>query len=182
MPIFDFDGKRPPRGATPTPAPWIAPSAAIIGEVSLGAGASVWFGAVIRADNTTITIGAGSNVQDGAILHSDPGFPLTVGEDVTIGHRAMLHGCTIGDRVLIGVGAIVLNRACIDSDSIVGAGALVPEGKTFPPGSLIVGMPAQVKRALTPAEIEGLRANAEDYRSKAARYATTLSVVDESDC
>ena len=158
--------------ATPDLAPdsWVAPSADLIGAVRLGAGASVWFGAVVRADNGTIAIGARSNVQDGAVLHSDPGAPLTLGEDCTIGHRAVLHGCTIGDRVLIGMGATVLNHAVIAEDCVVGAGALVTEGKTFPPGSLIVGAPARAVKTLTDEQRAGLRMSAAVYVEKAKRY------------
>ena len=158
--------------ATPDLAPdsWVAPSADLIGAVRLGAGASVWFGAVVRADNGTIAIGARSNVQDGAVLHSDPGAPLTLGEDCTIGHRAVLHGCTIGDRVLIGMGATVLNHAVIAEDCVVGAGALVTEGKTFPPGSLIVGAPARAVKTLTDEQRAGLRMSAAVYVEKATRY------------
>ncbi len=162
--------------AAPDLAPdaWVAPSADLIGAVRLGAQASVWFGATIRADNGEISVGARSNVQDGAVLHSDPGAPLTLGEDCTIGHRAILHGCTIGDRVLIGMGATILNHAVIAEDCVVGAGALVTEGKTFPPGSLIVGSPARAVRTLTLEQLAGLKLSAAVYVAKAARYATDL--------
>ncbi len=161
---------------TPTLAAdsWVAPGATLIGEVRLAAGASVWFGAVIRADNEPILIGQESNVQDNAVLHVDPGCPLEVGERVTIGHQAMLHGCTVGDNSLIGIQAVVLNRARIGRNCLVGAGALVTEGKTFPDGSLIIGAPAKVARALTPEEIAGLTASAENYRQRALAYATDL--------
>jgi carbonic anhydrase/acetyltransferase-like protein (isoleucine patch superfamily) len=164
-------GEMRPRRIDASPA-WVAPSADLIGNVVLGAGASVWFGAVIRGDNTEILIGEASNVQDGAVLHSDPGFPLTLGREVTIGHRAILHGCTIGDRSLVGMAAVVLNGARISEDTIVGAGALVTEGKCFPPRVLLVGVPAQVRRSLTTAEIDGLRTGAAEYREKAIRYAS----------
>lgn len=144
MPCYEYRGKRPTIAASA----WIAPSAEIVGEVILGEDVSVWFGAVIRGDNTPIPIGARSNVQEGAMLHSDPHAPLSIGEDCTIGHHAILHGCRIGDRVLIGMGATVLNNAVIPDDCIVGANALVTEGKTFEPGSLIVGSPARAIRAL----------------------------------
>lgn len=153
---------------------WVAPSADLIGAVRLGAGASVWFGAVVRADNGDIVIGARSNVQDGAVLHSDPGAPLTLGADCTIGHRAVLHGCTIGDRVLIGMGATVLNHAVIAEDCVVGAGALVTEGKSFPPGSLIVGAPARAVKTLTEEQLAGLRISAAVYVEKAKHYASAL--------
>ncbi len=159
------------------PDSWVAPSADLIGAVRLGAGASIWFGAVVRADNGTIVIGARSNVQDGAVLHSDPHAPLTLGEDCTIGHRAVLHGCTIGDRVLIGMGATVLNEAVISEDCVVGAGALVTEGKSFPPRSLIVGAPARAVRTLTDAQLAGLKLSAAVYVEKAAHYRDTLRPV-----
>src|SRR3954454_25181320 len=130
------------------PRAWAAPSADLIGDVRLGARASVWFGAVIRADNTPIIIGEDSNVQDGAIGHSDPGFPLTIGARVTVGHQAILHGCTLADDWLVGMGARILNGAVMESDSLVGAGALVAEPMIFPAGSLIVGSPARAIRPL----------------------------------
>lgn len=154
---------------------WAAPSADLIGDVRLAARASVWFGAVIRADNTAIVVGEDSNVQDGAVCHSDEGVPLTIGARVTIGHQAILHGCTIADDCLIGMGARILNHAVISTECIVGAGALVTEGKSFPEGSLIVGSPARVVRQLTDQERQLLRASAEHYADKAAHYATTLT-------
>lgn len=149
---------------------WIAPSADVIGDARLGAEASLWFGAVIRADNSPITVGARTNVQDGAMLHSDPGSPLTIGTGVTIGHHAILHGCTVGDNVLVGMGATILNDAVIGADSLVGAGALVTEGKVFPPGSLIVGVPAVAKRTLDADAIARLRASADGYAARAALF------------
>src|SRR6478752_9505179 len=133
-----------------SPGAWAAPSADLIGDVRLGSRASVWFGAVIRADNTPIVIGEDSNIQDGAVCHSDEGFPLTIGARVTVGHQAILHGCTIADDCLIGMGARILNGAIIASECIVGASALITEGKRFPSGSLIVGSPARVVRQLAP--------------------------------
>jgi carbonic anhydrase/acetyltransferase-like protein (isoleucine patch superfamily) len=156
------------------PGAWAAPSADLIGDVRLGPRASVWFGAVIRADNTSILVGEDSNIQDGAIGHSDPGFPLTVGARVTVGHQAILHGCTIADDCLIGMGTRILNGAVIGSECIVGAGALVTEGKTFERGSLIVGAPARVVRQLTDEERKALRISAEHYAEKAQRYAAEL--------
>lgn len=153
---------------------WSAPSADLIGDVRLGSRASVWFGAVIRADNTPIIIGDESNIQDGSVCHSDAGFPLTIGRRVTVGHQAILHGCTIEDDCLIGMGARILNGAVIASDCIVGAGALVTEGKTYPSGGLIVGSPARVARELTGAERQLLRTSAAHYADKAARYAAEL--------
>jgi carbonic anhydrase/acetyltransferase-like protein (isoleucine patch superfamily) len=156
------------------PGAWAAPSADLIGDVRLGPRASVWFGAVIRADNTPILVGEDSNIQDGAIGHSDPGFPLTVGARVTVGHQAILHGCTIADDCLIGMGTRILNGAVIGSECIVGAGALVTEGKSFERGSLIVGAPARVVRQLTDEERKALRISAEHYAEKAQRYAAEL--------
>ncbi len=157
------------------PTAWIAPSADLIGDVRLGARSSLWFGAVIRADNTPIEIGEDSNIQDGATCHSDPGFPLTVGARVTVGHQAILHGCTIGDDCLIGMGAQILNGAVLEPECLVGAGALITEGKTFPSGSLIVGSPARAIRQLSDAERQALRISAAHYAEKAARYAVELS-------
>lgn len=174
MPLYELNGQRP----TLHPTAWIAPSAELIADVVLGEEASVWFGAVIRADNTTITIGARSNVQEGAMLHSDPGAPLTVGEDCTIGHHAILHGCTAGRSVLIGMGAIVLNRAVIGDECIVGAGSLVTEGKSFPPGSLIIGSPARVVRELDDHSRAFLRASAAHYVEKARACAAGLKRID----
>lgn len=174
MPLYAFAGQRPTIAADA----WIAPSADLIGDVHLDALASVWFGAVIRADNTPIRIGARSNVQENAVIHSDPGAPCTVGEDCTIGHQATLHGCTLGDRVLIGMGAIILNRAVIGDDCIVGAGALVTEGKIFPPGHLIVGSPARAVRALDDAQKALLKGSAALYAAKSQEYAKGLSRVD----
>ena len=153
---------------------WAAPSADLIGDVRLAPRASVWFGAVIRADNTPILIGEESNVQDGAVGHSDPGAPLVIGARVTVGHQAILHGCTVEDEALVGMGARILNGAVIASQCIVGAGALVTEGKTFPPRSLIVGSPARVIRTLSEEQVEMLRISAAHYAAKAAQYAAAL--------
>jgi carbonic anhydrase/acetyltransferase-like protein (isoleucine patch superfamily) len=158
----------------------VAPSAQVVGNVHLAPGCSVWFGAVVRADNEPMRIGAGSNVQDGAVLHSDPGFPLHIGEDVTIGHQAMLHGCTVGAGSLIGIGAVVLNGARIGKHCLVAAGALVTERKSFPDGSLIVGSPAVAKRELSPEQISALLDSANHYRENARRYRETL-VVQQQD-
>ena len=156
---------------------WIAPSADVCGKVRLAEDVSIWFGAVVRADNEPMTIGARSNVQDGAVLHSDPGCPLILGVGVTVGHRAMLHGCTVGDNSLIGIGAIVLNRAVIGRNTLVGAGALVPEGKTFPDGVLLIGQPARVARELTPEQIAGLRLSAEHYVWNGKRFRDGLRAI-----
>jgi carbonic anhydrase/acetyltransferase-like protein (isoleucine patch superfamily) len=153
---------------------WAAPSADLIGDVRLGKGASVWFGAVIRADNTPIVIGDESNIQDGAVCHSDPHAPLTIGRRVTVGHQAILHGCTIADGALIGMGARVLNGALVGERCIVGAGALIPEGKTYEPGHLLVGSPARIVRALSEAELQMLEAGALHYVEKAQLYRQRL--------
>lgn len=174
MPLYELDGRRP----TLHPTAWVAPSAELIADVVLGEDAGVWFGAVVRADNTAITVGARTNIQEGAMLHSDPGAPLTIGEDCTIGHHAILHGCTVGNGVLIGMGAIVLNRAVVGDGCIVGAGALVTEGKTFPPGHLIVGSPARAVRALDDAARAMLRASAAHYVEKARACAAGLRRID----
>lgn len=176
MPLYEFAGKVP---MLPTDgSAWVAPSADLIGDVQLGEEASVWFGAVVRADNTAITIGARSNIQEQTVMHSDVGVPCRVGEGVTIGHHVMLHGCTIGDNSLIGMGATILNRAVIPENCIVGAGALVTEGKTFEPGSLIVGVPAKAVRQLDEAAIEGLRMSAAHYVKKAHEFASGLKRID----
>jgi len=172
MPLYAIDDVSP----TLAPGAWAAPSADLIGDVRLAPRASVWFGAVIRADNTPILIGEDSNLQDGAIGHSDPGFPLIVGARVTVGHQAILHGCTLADHVLIGMGAKILNGATIASDCLVGAGALVTEGKSFEPGMLIVGSPARAIRSLTDEEKQALRLSAAHYAEKAARFAAGLSL------
>lgn len=173
MPLYEIDGVAPKlaEGA------WAAPSADLIGDVRLGARASVWFGVVIRADNTPILIGEESNIQDGAIGHSDPGFPLTIGARVTVGHQAILHGCTIADDCLIGMGARILNGAVLEPECLVGAGALITEGKSFERGSLIVGSPARVVRQLTPEEKQALRVSAAHYAEKARRYFEQLRAV-----
>ena len=152
------------------PTAWVADSAELIGRVTLGAESSVWYGAVIRGDNDLIRIGARTNVQDGSVLHADAGFVLSIGEGVIIGHKVMLHGCTIGDGALIGIGAVILNGAQIGARSIVGAGALVPMGKVFPEGVLIVGAPAKVVRELTPEEIARLPGSAAGYVKQARRH------------
>ena len=156
---------------------WVADSAQVIGRVELHEGASVWFGAVLRGDNEWITIGRGSNVQDGTVMHTDMGYPLTIGEHVTIGHQAMLHGCTIGDGSLIGIQAVVLNNAKIGRNCLVGAGALVTEGKEFPDGSLIMGAPAKVVGQLTPERFERIRQGAMSYAQKADRFRRGLKKI-----
>lgn len=153
---------------------WVAPGAHVIGRVVLGAGSSVWFGAVLRGDNEPIVVGPGTNIQDHSVLHTDMGFPLEIGADCTIGHRAILHGCTIGRCTLIGMGATILNGARIGENCLIGAGTLVTEGKEIPPRSLVIGSPGRVVRQLDDAAISGLRASAEGYRQNAARFAAGL--------
>ena len=149
---------------------FVARGASVLGDVTLAPQSSVWYGAVVRGDENGISIGSRTNIQDLCVLHVDGGNPLAVGDDVTVGHRAILHGCTVGDRVLIGMGAVVMNGARIGSDSIVAAGALVPEGAEFPPRSLAMGVPARVKRELTDEEVASLRLSAADYVETAARH------------
>jgi carbonic anhydrase/acetyltransferase-like protein (isoleucine patch superfamily) len=156
------------------PGAWVAQSADLIGDVRLGARASVWFGAVLRGDNTPLILGDETNFQDGSIGHSDADFPLTIGARVTVGHQAILHGCTIADDCLIGMGARILNGAVIEPECIVGAGALITEGKSFERGSLIVGVPARVVREITEEERRMLRESAAHYAEKAQRYAEQL--------
>jgi carbonic anhydrase/acetyltransferase-like protein (isoleucine patch superfamily) len=156
------------------PSAWVADSAQVIGNVDLASDVSIWFGAVLRGDTEHMRIGRGSNIQDGSVLHADVGKPLTVGEDVTVGHKVMLHGCTIGDGSLIGIGAVVLNGARIGKHCLVGAGALVTEGREFPDGSMIIGIPAKAVRELTPEQVEGLRNSARGYVENAQRFRSTL--------
>jgi carbonic anhydrase/acetyltransferase-like protein (isoleucine patch superfamily) len=153
---------------------YVAAEATVIGLATMQAHSSIWPGAVIRGDNEPIVVGEGSNIQEGAVLHTDPGCPLTLGKNVTVGHQAMLHGCTIEDGALIGIQAIVLNRAVIGRNSLVGAGAVVTEGKVFPERSLILGAPAKVVRTLTDDDIAALQKNATGYAERAARYKTDL--------
>lgn len=156
---------------------WIAPNASVIGTVTLGANVGVWFGAVLRGDNEAIDIGDDTNIQEHTMVHTDPGFPVTVGKGCTIGHRALIHGCTIGDNTLIGMGAIILNGARIGNNCLIGAGALVTEGKSFPDGSLILGSPAKVVRELDEKAIAGLRASAANYVANAKRFKNDLAKV-----
>jgi len=172
--IYELDGVQP---ILPAGNHWIADEAVLIGDVLIEEMVSVWFGAVLRGDNERITIGAGSNVQENTVMHTDMGFPLVVGKGCTIGHKAMLHGCTIGDNTLIGMGAIVLNGARIGRDCLIGAGALVTEGKEIPDGSLVVGSPAKVVRALDADIIAKLRESAVSYQEKMARYLKGLRKV-----
>jgi len=161
------------------PDAWVAPDATVIGRVQLGAGVSVWFGAVLRGDNEPIVVGPGTNLQEHVICHTDMGAPLTVGADCTIGHRATLHGCTIGEGTLIGMGATVLNHAVIGRNCLIGAGALVTESKEIPDGSLVMGVPARVVRPLSEEQIAGLLRSAEGYRRNADRFRAELRVLAE---
>jgi carbonic anhydrase/acetyltransferase-like protein (isoleucine patch superfamily) len=156
---------------------WVADSAQVIGRVELGEDASVWFGAILRGDTEQLHIGKGSNVQDGSVLHADPGFPLVLGEHVTVGHQVMLHGCSVGDGSLIGIHAVVLNGAKIGKNCLVGAGTLVTEGKEFPDGSMILGSPARVVRQLTPEQIAALPRSAHHYVQNAKRFRAGLKKI-----
>jgi len=170
MAIYELDRVAPRVAASA----WVADSAQIMGNVELGEDASIWFGAVVRGDTEVIRIGDRSNIQDGSVLHADIGKPLTIGNDVTVGHKVMLHGCTIGDGSLIGIGAVVLNGAKIGKGWIVGAGSLVTEGKEFPDGSMIIGSPAKVVRELTAEQQQGLVMSAVHYVENARRFKSGL--------
>ncbi|WP_417269886.1 gamma carbonic anhydrase family protein [Celeribacter sp.] len=157
---------------------WVAPDANVIGKVILGEGANIWFGATLRGDNEAIEVGTGSNVQENSVLHTDMGFPLTIGAGCTIGHKAILHGCTIGENSLIGMGATVLNGAKIGRDCLIGAGALITEGKEIPDGSLVMGAPGKVVRTLTDAQIQSLRTSALHYQARAREFREGLTAID----
>lgn len=173
MAVYELDGVAPQLGA----GSWVAENAHVIGNVHLGENASVWFGTVVRGDTETIRIGANSNIQDNSVLHADHGKPLTIGNNVTVGHQVMLHGCTVGDGSLIGIQAVVLNGAKIGRNSIVGAGSVVTEGKEFPDNSLIIGSPAKVARVLDDAAAARLAQSAEHYVENAHRFAKGLKRV-----
>jgi len=174
MAIYELDGAAP-RIAD---SAWVADSAQVMGNVELADDVSVWFGAVVRGDTEIIRIGRRTNIQDMSVLHADAGMPLTLGEDVTVGHKVMLHGCTIGEGSLIGIGAVVLNGARIGKGCLVGAGSLVTEGKEFPDGSMILGSPAKVVRQLTPEQLQGLRLSAKNYVENAQRFRAGLKKID----
>ncbi len=159
---------------------WVAPTADVMGRVRLAAEASVWFGAVLRGDNEPISIGERSNVQDGSVLHTDPGFPLTIGDEVTIGHMVMLHGCIIAPRSLIGIGSIILNGAKIGTNCIVGANSLIAEGKEIPDNSLVLGSPGKIVRQVKPEETAHISLSAQHYVDKWRRYKTDLKTVCET--
>jgi carbonic anhydrase/acetyltransferase-like protein (isoleucine patch superfamily) len=173
MGVYKLRGDAPQIPATA----FVAPEATLIGKVRLGEGTGIWFGAVLRGDNELVNVGEGSNVQEGVVLHTDLGFPLTLGANVTVGHQAMLHGCTVGDGSLIGIQAVVMNGAVIGRECLVGAGAIVTEGKSFPDRSLILGAPAKLVRPLTEREIAGLAESAADYARKRDRYKADLAPV-----
>lgn len=176
MPIYSIDGKSPE--FEDRDSNFIAPDATLIGNIAIGRDVSIWFGTAIRGDNEKINIGARSNVQEHTIMHTDPGYALTIGEGCTIGHRAMLHGCTIGDNSLVGMGAIILNGARIGKNCLVGAGALVTEGKEFPDNSLIVGSPAKAVRTLDDAAAGRLKVSAQHYVDNGKRFRKGLKKVD----
>lgn len=172
MPLYRLETKTP---SVPEDGRyWVAPDAQVIGSVTLKTDANIWFGVVVRADIADITIGARSNIQDGSVLHCDDGFPLVVGDDCTIGHRVILHGCRIENNVLVGMGAVIMNGAVIGEGSIVGANALVTEGKVFPPHSLILGAPAKVVRTLDADSVAAISGGATHYVENARRYADKL--------
>jgi carbonic anhydrase/acetyltransferase-like protein (isoleucine patch superfamily) len=168
--LYALDDKTPQRA----PTSWVAPNATIIGDILLEEEVSVWWGAVLRAESERIHIGFGSNVQDNAVLHVDPGFPMTLGRGVTVGHKAMLHGCTIGDGTLVGIGATILNGARIGRNCLIGAHALIAEGKEIPDGSVVMGMPGKIIRQATEQDLERLRGPADGYRERARQYAAGL--------
>lgn len=168
--IYELDGIAPEIDESA----WVAPDANVIGNVTLGAKASVWFGCTIRGDNEPIVIGEGTNVQENCVFHTDPGCPLTLGANITVGHKVLLHGCTVGEGSLIGMNATVMNGAKIGKNCLIGAGALVTEGKEIPAGSMVLGAPGKVVRQLDEATIKGLYASAAHYQSNAARFAKGL--------
>ena len=177
--IYQLGDKKPQlRGS----GHFVAANASLIGDVVLENKSSVWFNAVIRGDNATITVGEESNVQDGAVLHTDPGIPVTLGKGVIVGHNVMLHGCTVGDNTLIGIGAVVLNHVTIGKNCIVGANALITERTHIPDNSMVLGSPAKVVKQLDPAVHEMLKLNAEVYVKHAQRYANELQAVELSEC
>ncbi|MCI5085275.1 MAG: gamma carbonic anhydrase family protein [Rhodovulum sp.] len=175
MTLYALDGFAP---ITPEDGDfWVAPDANVIGKVTLCSGSSVWFGCTLRGDNEMITVGVGSNVQENCVLHTDMGYPLSIGENCTIGHKAMLHGCTIGDQTLIGMGAVILNGAKIGKNCLIGANALITEGKEIPDGSLVMGSPGKIVRELDQAAIDGLLKSARGYQANMRRFRAGLSAV-----
>jgi carbonic anhydrase/acetyltransferase-like protein (isoleucine patch superfamily) len=175
MTVYSLQGAKP---RLPAPGDyWIAPNAVVLGDVVMGMGASVWFGAVVRGDTDTLTIGENSNVQDLSVLHAAAGLPWTIGANVTVGHKVMLHGCTIGDNSLIGINAVILNGAVIGNNCLIGANALIPEGKIIPDGSLVMGQPGKVIRQLEPGQIAALSASAAHYVQNWKRYVAGLEMI-----
>jgi carbonic anhydrase/acetyltransferase-like protein (isoleucine patch superfamily) len=175
MPIYRLGDREPQLPAADRY--WVAPDANVIGLVTLGDDVGIWFGATLRGDNEPITVGAGSNIQEGVMVHSDPGFPATIGKGCTIGHRAIVHGCSIGDNSLVGMGATILNGAKIGKNCLIGANALVTEGKEFPDNSLIVGSPARAIRTLDDSAIARLRLSAQNYVANWKRFAKDLQQI-----
>lgn len=173
MPIYTLGDRRPQL----TDPVWIAPNATVIGDVRLARNVSIWWNATLRGDNDPISIGENTNIQDGSVLHTDEGVPLTIGADVTVGHMVMLHGCTVGDTSLIGIGAVVLNRAVVGRECLIGAGSLIPEGREIPDRSLVMGTPGRVIRQLTDEEVAKFRASAAHYVANWQRYLQQLGVV-----
>lgn len=175
MPVYDLDGISP---TLPDHDDfWIAPDADVIGHVQIGSAVGIWFGAVLRGDNDLISIGDGTNIQEHTMVHTDPGFPATIGKNCTIGHRAIIHGCTIDDNSLIGMGAIVLNGAEIGKNCLIGAGALIPEGKKIPDNSLVVGMPGKVIRTLGTEDADKLTKSALNYQRNFRRFSKGLTAL-----
>lgn len=170
--LGDKTPQLPPQGEY-----WIAPNAVVLGDVILEAGASVWFGSVLRGDTETLTVGENSNIQDGSVLHADDGVPLVIGRNVTVGHKVMLHGCTIGDNSLIGIGAVILNGAVIGRNCLIGAGALITEGKVIPDGSLVMGSPGKVVRELSEVQIGAITLSACHYVENWKRFARDLTPI-----
>ena len=175
--MYRLDGIEPECDETA----WVAPGCHVLGNVALHAQSSVWFGSTLRGDNEKITIGKGSNVQENCVLHTDPGYPLTIESGCTIGHKAMLHGCVIGENSLVGMGATVLNGALIGKNCLIGAGALIPEGREIPDGSLVVGVPGKVVRELSEKEIDGLARSAQSYQANAKRFREGLVSIATND-
>lgn len=173
--LYQLEGHQPT--ILDADATFIADNATVIGRVTLHSNTSIWFNAVLRGDQEAITIGSGSNVQDGTVMHTDPGYPLTVGSDVTIGHQAMLHGCTIGDGALLGIKSVILNGARIGRNCLIGAGALVPEGQEIPDNSLVMGIPGRIKRQISQKEIEKIQTGTSHYVANLRRYLNNFSAV-----
>ena len=173
--LFQLDDKKPRQNGEN----FIAHNATVIGDVVLGEDVSIWFNVVIRADHATISVANGSNIQDGSVLHADPGYPLSIGEGVTVGHKAMIHGCAVGDNSLIGINAVILNGAVIGKNCLVGANSLVPSGMNIPDGSMVMGSPARIRRQLSDDEIASLKESAKHYIDNGKRFKQTLKAIEE---